>query len=134
MENDLMKNDSMENDEQQILKLFEDGDRALIGADEAELSRIFADDYIQYDESGDAHTKRDLQHNLKSGQIRYLSMISTGRRVRLLSKNVAIVHGSEDDDVEQAGQRFPVSYIYMDVVVKRDGKWQIVASQLARPT
>ena len=44
----------MENDEQQILKLFEDGDRALIAADVAELSRIFADDYIQYDESGNA--------------------------------------------------------------------------------
>ena len=131
MVNDVMVN---ENEEQQILKLFADGDRALIAADEAELSRIFADDYIQYDESGDTHTKQDLLNNLKSGQIRYLSMISTGRRVRLLSKNVAIVHGSEDDDVERAGQRFPVSYIYMDVVVKRDGKWQIAASQLARPT
>ncbi|MGB7603519.1 MAG: nuclear transport factor 2 family protein [Candidatus Sulfotelmatobacter sp.] len=97
----------MENDEQQILKLFEDGDRALIAADEVELSRIFADDYVQYDESGDAHTKQDLLHNLKSGKIRYLSMISTGRRIRLLSEDVAIVHGSEDDDIEQAGQRFP---------------------------
>jgi hypothetical protein len=123
----------MENDEQQILKLFEDGDRALIAADEAELSRIFADDYIQYDESGNAHTKQDLLHNLKSRNIRYLSMISTGRRIRLLSEDIAIVHGSEDDDVELGGQRFPVSYIYMDVVVKRNGKWQIVASQLAKP-
>ena len=123
----------MEDDEQQILKLFEDGDRALIAADEAELSRIFDDDYIQYDESGDAHAKQELLHNLKSGQIRYLSMISTGRRIRLLSEDVAIVHGSEDDDVEQGGQRFPVSYVYMDVVMKRKGKWQIVASQLAKP-
>lgn len=123
----------MKNDEQQILKLFEDGDRALIAADQAELARIYADDYVQYDESGDSHTKQDLLQNLKSGKIRYLSMVSTGRQVRVLSEDVAIVHGSEDDDVEQAGQRFPVSYIYMDVVVKRDGKWQIVASQLAKP-
>ena len=123
----------MKNDEQQILKLFEDGDRALIAADQAELARIYADDYIQYDESGDAHTKQDLLQNLKSGKIRYLSMVSTGRKVRVLSEDVAIVHGSEDDDVEQAGQRFPVSYVYMDVVVKHDGKWQIVASQLAKP-
>jgi Domain of unknown function (DUF4440) len=122
----------MANHEQQILKLFEDGDRALIAADETELTRIFADDYIQYDESGDAHTKQDLLHDLKSGEIRYLSMVSTGRRIRLLSEDVAIVHGSEDDDVEQGGQRFPVSYIYMDVVVKREGIWQIVASQLAK--
>jgi uncharacterized protein (TIGR02246 family) len=123
----------MKNDEEQILKLFEDGDRALIAADVKELARIFAEDYIQYDESGDASTKQELLHKLDSGKIRYLSMASTGRKIRVLSKDVAIVHGSEEDDVEQNGQRFPVSYIYMDVVAKRDGKWQIVASQLAKP-
>ena len=51
----------------------------------------------------------------------------------MLRDDVAIVHGSEDDEVEQGGKRFPVRYIYMDVVMKRDGNWQIVASQLARP-
>jgi uncharacterized protein (TIGR02246 family) len=124
----------VENDEQQILKLFEDGDRALIAADLAELSRIFADDYVQYDESGEAHTKQEVLNSLKTGAIRYLSMTSTGRRIRVLRPDVAIVHGSEEDDVEQGGRRFPVRYVYMDVVVKRDGKWQIVGSQLARPT
>jgi uncharacterized protein (TIGR02246 family) len=120
-------------DEQQILKLFEDGDRALIAADVAELSRIFADDYVQYDESGKMSTKSDVIENLRSGKIRYVSMISTGRRIRILRDDMAIVHGSEDDIVEQDGKRFPVHYIYMDVVTKHDGEWQIVASQLARP-
>lgn len=122
----------MRSDEQQILKLFEDGDRALMAADLSELSRIFADDYIQYDESGESLTKQGVIENLKTGTIRYLSMTSTGRRIRLLSDELAIVHGSEEDDVEQGGRRFPVRYIYMDVVVKREGRWQIVGSQLAR--
>jgi hypothetical protein len=120
-------------DEQQILKLFEDGDRALIAADVVALSRIFADDYIQYNEAGRAFAKQDVLNNLKSGVIRYISIVSTGRKIRLLSGDAAIVHGSEEDDVEQAGQRVPVRYIYMDAVVKRNGKWQIVASQLAKP-
>ncbi|MGA8500764.1 MAG: nuclear transport factor 2 family protein [Candidatus Sulfotelmatobacter sp.] len=123
----------MESDEQQIVKLFEDGDRALIAADLRELSRIFADDYVQYDETGRASTKQDVLNNLKSGAIRYVSMISTGRRIRLLSREAAVVHGSEEDEVEQAGKRCSIRYIYMDAVVKRNGKWQIVASQLARP-
>jgi hypothetical protein len=121
----------VESDEQQIVKLFEDGDRALMVADLAELSRVFADDYIQYDESGKPFTKQDVINNLKSGTIRYVSMISTGRRIRLLSEDVAIVHGSEEDEVEQCGRRFAVRYVYMDVVVKRNGEWQIVGSQLA---
>jgi hypothetical protein len=122
----------LETNEQQILKLFDEGDRALIAADVAELSRIFADDYIQYDEFGESHTKQDVINNLKTGATRYLSMVSTGRRIRLLSDELAIVHGSEEDDVEQGGRRFPVRYIYMDVVVKRNGRWQIVGSQLAK--
>jgi uncharacterized protein (TIGR02246 family) len=123
----------MDSDEQDIVKLFEDGDRALMAADVAELSRIFADDYVQYDEFGESRTKQDVISNLKTGTIRYLAMTSTGRRIRLLSDELAIVHGSEEDDVEQAGRRFPVRYIYMDVVVKREGRWQIVGSQLVKP-
>jgi len=122
-----------ESDEQQIVRLFEDGDRAIIAADAAGLARIYADDYIQVDESGQAITKQDMMNQLTSGEIRYISMTSTGRRILLPSKDVAIVHGSEDDVVEQGGKRFPVSYVYLDVVVKRNGKWQIVGSQLARP-
>jgi hypothetical protein len=124
----------VEGDELKILNLFMEGDRALIAADLAVLSGIFTDDYIQYDESGESHTKQDVIKNIETGAIRYLSMVSTGRWIRLLSDDLAIVHGSEEDDVEQGGQRFPVRYIYMDVVVKRGGRWQIVASQLAKPS
>jgi hypothetical protein len=59
-------------------------------------------------------------------------MKSTSQRIRLVSRYVAIVHGSEEDEVERTGQRFAVRYIYMDVVVKRQGKWKIVGSQLAK--
>jgi hypothetical protein len=72
-------------------------------------------------------------NNLTSGAIRYISMTSTSRQIRLLTDDVALVHGSEDDEVEQAGRRFQVSYIYTDIVMKRNGTWQIVASQLVKP-
>jgi hypothetical protein len=119
------------NNEQEILKLFEDADRALIAGDVQELSRIFADDYEQYDESGKVSTKADMIGNLTSGKIRFVSMVSTGRRIRILREDVAIVHGSEEDVVEQGGARAPVRYLYLDVVMKR-GRWQVVGSQLAR--
>jgi len=124
---------TLADEERQILKLFEDGDRALMSGEVRELERIYAEDYVQYDESGVALTRQDLIRNLTSGKIRFISMTSTGRRIRLLRDDTAIVHGSEDDVVEQDGNRFPVRYMYMDVVMKRDGRWQIVGSQLARP-
>lgn len=123
----------MATEEQLIVQLFEDGDHALIAADRAELSRIYAEDYVQYDESGEISTKSDLIQKLTSGATRFISMISTGRRIRILRDDVAIVHGSEDDVIEQGGRRFPARYFYLDVVMKRNGRWQIVASQLSGP-
>jgi hypothetical protein len=46
---------------------------------------------------------------------------------------MAIVHGVEDDEVEAGGKRYPIRYLYMDVVCRRAGRWQIVGSQLVKP-
>jgi uncharacterized protein (TIGR02246 family) len=123
---------SLQDDEQQITALFEAGDRALMNADVAVLSRIFADDYVQYDSSGKVLSKEEILENLRVSAVQYPSIVSTGRRIRLFGE-MAIVHGSESDEVESNGKRFSVQYLYMDVVLKREGKWQIVASQLVRP-
>ncbi len=118
-------------DEQQVLALHEAGDRALMTADLAVLAEIFADDYVQYNDSGQAFTKQDVLEKFRSGAIRYPSIVSTGRKIRVLG-DTAVVHGSEDDLVETGGKRFKVRYVYLDVLQKRDGKWKLVASQLAR--
>lgn len=118
-------------DEQQILRLFEDGDRALIAADAAEMERIYTEDYVQYDQMGNASTRQDVIRSLTSAAIRFVSMTSTGRQVRLFG-NFAIVHGSEEDVVERDRQRVTERYVFMDVVAKREGRWQIVGSQLVK--
>ncbi|HLX86263.1 MAG TPA: nuclear transport factor 2 family protein [Terriglobales bacterium] len=126
-----MKNDN-DNDEKQILALHEAGDKALMTADLAVLERIFADDYVQYNESGKAFTKQDVLNNFRTGAIRYPSIVSTSREIRLFG-DTAVVHGSESDEVEANGKRSAVRYVYLDVLRKRDGEWKLVASQLARP-
>jgi uncharacterized protein (TIGR02246 family) len=120
-----------QHDEQQILALHEAGDKALMSADLAALSRIFADDYVQYNEAGQAFSKQDVLNNFRTGAIRYPSIISTGRKIRLFG-DMAVVHGSESDEVESGGKRFAVRYVYLDVLQKRDGEWKLVASQLAK--
>jgi uncharacterized protein (TIGR02246 family) len=119
-------------DEKQIQALFEAGDRALMAADLDALARIFADDYMQYDPSGQPLTKQQVLDNLSTSTVRYPSIVSTGRSIRLFG-DFAIVHGSENDELEADGRRSPVRYLYMDVAVKRNGQWQIVGSLLAKP-
>jgi uncharacterized protein (TIGR02246 family) len=123
---------SSQNDEQQILALHQAGDRALMSADVAGLAKIFADDYVQYNESGKAFTKQDVLNNFRTGAIRYPSIVSTGRKIRVFG-DTALVHGSESDEVETGGKRFNVRYVYLDVLRKVNGEWKLVASQLARP-
>jgi ketosteroid isomerase-like protein len=119
-------------DEEKILALHEAGDQALMSADLAALAQIFSDDYVQYDESGQAFTKQDVLDNFRTGAIRYPSIISTGRRIRVFG-DTAVVHGSESDEVEAGGKKFSARYVYLDVLRKYNGEWKLVASQLARP-
>src|SRR5271169_2494380 len=126
------QNDKQQNDEQQILALHEAGDKALMSADLGVLAKIFADDYVQYNESGKAFTKQDVLNNFRTGTIRYPSIVTTSRKIRVFG-DTAVVHGSESDEVEANGERFQVRYVYLDVLRKCDGEWKLVASQLARP-
>ncbi|HWZ81803.1 MAG TPA: nuclear transport factor 2 family protein [Terriglobales bacterium] len=120
-------------DEQQILALHETGDKALMSADVDALAQIFADDYVQHNESGKAFTKQDVLNNFRTGAIRYPSIVSMGRTIRVFG-DMAVVNGSESDEVEIAGRRSSVRYVYLDVLLKRNGEWKLVASQLARPS
>jgi uncharacterized protein (TIGR02246 family) len=128
--NDRQKDDQ-QNDEQQILALHEAGDRALMSADLDALAQIFADDYVQYNEAGKAFTKQDVLNDFRTGKIRYPSIVSTGRKIRVFG-DTAVVHGSESDEVEVSGKRSAVRYVYLDVLRKRNGEWKLVASQLAK--
>jgi ketosteroid isomerase-like protein len=121
-----------DNDERQILALHEAGDKALMTADLAMLSQIFADDYVQYNEAGQAFTKQDVLNNFRTGAIRYPSIVSTARKIRLFG-DTAVVHGAESDEVEVNGKRSSIRYVYLDVLRMRNGEWKLVASQLARP-
>ncbi|MGA9307680.1 MAG: nuclear transport factor 2 family protein [Candidatus Sulfotelmatobacter sp.] len=119
-------------DKQQIEQLYQAGDQALMHGDLDALSRILADDYIQVDPTGEPLTKQAILASFRSGAIRYPSIVSTGRTIRIFG-DTAVVHGSETDQVEAGGQRFTAHYMYLDVLMKRDGQWKLVASQLAKP-
>jgi len=129
---DAGKTDQQRFDEKTIEALYHAGDAALMRADVVALSEILADDYIQYNDAGQPVTRQQILNNFRTGTIRYPSIVSTGRVIRLFG-DTAVVHGSEDDEVETNGTRSRVRYMYLDVLLKREGKWMLVASQLARP-
>ena len=124
---------SVQDDEvREITALFEAGDRALERADVNALAKLFADEWVQYDPKGQSRTKAEVFANLQRGSVRYPSIRSTGRDVRIFG-DMAVVHGSETDEVESDRHRTTEKYLYLDVLQKRGGQWQIVSSLLAKP-
>jgi uncharacterized protein (TIGR02246 family) len=124
--------DDQPTDEQKIEALYEIGDQALMSADVDALSDILDDDYVQYGDTGRPQSKHTILANFRAGAIRYPSIVSTGRTIRIFG-DTAVVQGSESDEVESEGKRFHARYMYLDVLLKRDRQWKFVASQLARP-
>jgi len=116
----------------ELSALFERADRALERADMNALAKLFADDWVQYDPKGQARTKAEVFSSLQRGAVRYPSIRSTSRDVRIFG-DMAVVHGSETDEVESEGHRTTEKYLYLDVLQKRQGTWQIVSSLLAKP-
>ena len=121
----------MSQPDREIQALFEAADRALMANDLAALSQVFADDYMQYDPTGRPFTKQEIFAHLQTGTVRYPKITSTGRRIRVFG-DMAAVHGSETDEVERDGIRTTEKYLYLDVLQKRSGQWQIVSSLLAK--
>jgi uncharacterized protein (TIGR02246 family) len=121
-----------QNEERELVALFESADRALERADLHALAKLFADDWVQYDPKGRSRTKAEVFANLERGTVRYPSIRSTSRDVRIFG-DMAVVHGSETDEVESEGHRTTERYLYLDVLQKREGQWRIVSSLLAKP-
>jgi hypothetical protein len=80
-------------------------------ADAAELRRIYAQEYVQYDDRGEGSTRGDLISKLTSANTRFLSMVSNARVVRMLSDTVAIVPGSGEDEIERDGAQIVSSVL-----------------------
>lgn len=68
---------SLEQDEREIHALFEAGDRALMENDVQTLSRVFAHEYVQYNDSSQPVTREAVFNDLRSGKVRYPSIGST---------------------------------------------------------
>jgi hypothetical protein len=92
-----------DDDQRKIEALDEAGDCALMSADVDTLSRILAEDCVQYGDTGVPVTKLQILENFRTGVVRYSSIVSAGRSIQLFGE-MAVVHGSEDDVVETNGK------------------------------
>jgi len=114
--------------EKTILQMERDWTEAGLKKDAKTMDRIVADDWIATDFLGKTVTKSQAIAEMKSGESVSQSVTLGEMKVRVFG-NTAIVTGSDTEKSTYKGKDSSGKYVWTDVFVNRNGKWQAVASQ-----
>lgn len=115
--------------EQTVTQLERDWYEATIKKDTATIDKIVADDWVVQTPYG-ASTKAETIADLKSGSFNMESGTLGDMKVRVFG-DVAVVIGSDESKGSYKGKDTSGRWTWTDVFVKRQGRWQAVASQSA---
>jgi ketosteroid isomerase-like protein len=114
--------------EQELIKLENDWNNALVKRDVAVLSRILADDWTTIDpDDGTIMTKAQSLADLKSGEDAYTSAVGDEWKVRVYG-DAAVVLSRETVKEQYKGKDVSGQYRFTDTWIKKDSRWQCVAS------
>ena len=103
---------------------------ALLDSDVAKLAKIWTDDYTFTNGRGMFLSKDDRLKNIKTGATELKSINETGREVQFYGEDTAIVTGRVTLEAKYSGQGGSGDYRYINVWVKRGGRWQMAANQI----
>jgi len=107
---------------------------AVKAGDTEKVNQILADDWIGVGYDGSKETKQNHLADMKSGTAKLESFEFGPMDVKVLG-SVAVVQGSNTEkSTTTDGKDSSGKYAWMDVFVKRDGKWVIVRSQSTAST
>jgi ketosteroid isomerase-like protein len=120
-----------ENVEDVIMQLEGEWGAALAKRDIAALDRILADDHSVITKDGSVLTKAQELANYGSGASSAELFDFEPVKVRIFG-DTALATGGHREKSQYRGRNTSGHYRWTDVFVKRNGRWQAVASQLTR--
>jgi ketosteroid isomerase-like protein len=111
-----------------LLQMERDGNEATVKKDVATLSELLADDRIGQSPDG-LQTKAQAMTDLKSPDQKFdFIKLGDDMKVRVFG-DTAVVTGSLEEKSSYKGKDTSGHLLWIDVFVKRQGRWQDVASQ-----
>lgn len=96
-----------------------------VTGDTSVIKRILADDFLGTTPEGVLYTKQDFIDDMKAHPSAFTSNIVNEVKVRF-ADDVAIAQGNETF-TRKTGET--ARFIWTDVLVERDGKWQVIAAE-----
>ena len=117
--------------QEEILRMEKDFGQAAIKNDADAVGQFLTDDWIIIDPDGGVIDKARFLGVIKSGALTHEQMDSDEVRIRVYA-DTAIATALTRTKGKFMGQDFTTQERATDVLVKKDGRWQIVFSQLTR--
>jgi ketosteroid isomerase-like protein len=122
---------AMASTEDEIKKLEQDWAQATMKEGAAAADRYEADDIVATDPGGRVTDKTQDKNDLSSGDLKFQSMELSDLKVAVYG-NTAVATGANTLKGTYKGQDLSGKYRFTDTWVKRNGKWQVVASQATK--
>ena len=120
-----------QNVEAEIRRLEDERGQAMLRRDAAALDRILADDLTYTHSSGRVDTKPDFIRSYTATDQRYVAFDRDNVRVRVYG-DAAVVTGTAKVHVKSDTRDAKFEIRFVDVYVRRNGRWQMVAWQSTR--
>ena len=116
--------------EQEINQIEERRYHTMVAVDTQGLAQILGDEFVYHQPSGNVATKTSFLEQFRTGKVKIKTYERYDVKVHVYGDS-ATAMGSTRLDVEIDGQPRHLDLAYLNVWVKRDGRWQLVARQSA---
>ncbi len=103
---------------------------AMIRGDADALANTLAEEFVYYQPNGKTNDKPGYVKQMQTGTVKIFSAERYDVKVNVYG-DVATAMGSTRLDLEIAGERRKAELRYLNVWVKRDGRWQLANRQSA---
>jgi len=114
-------------DEQALFQIERDWADAAVKGDLQAFDRMLAAEFVATDESGDITSKKQILANVRTGATKTESAAQSDMRAFVLG-DMAVAHGLVTTKSTFRGKDQSGQYRWTDTFVRRDGRWQCVAS------
>jgi hypothetical protein len=101
----------------------------ILKSDTAALEKYLTSDYLGIGPDGVTQNKSELLADIKSGTLKLESSTMSDMKVQVAGDDMAVVAYRSTDKGTYKGKDVTGEYRWLDVFVKRDGKWQIAVDQ-----
>ena len=115
-----------------MLQFERDACKAFLDADPAALERVLTADFTLTLSNGQVSTRANEIDELRRGKVHYVVFVNYDMKARAYGDNTAVVVGKTRVKGTSDGKPFDRVVQFTDTLVKRDGRWQLMAGHVSR--